>query len=59
MELNSCVCGMKICFNLNPRGILKIQFFSQETYNFPILRNEALVIADYEDIKISIFASSL
>ena len=40
-------------------GILKIQFFSQETYNFPILRNEALVIADYEDIKISIFASSL
>ena len=33
----------------------KITFFAQETYDFQILGNEALIIAGYEDIKISIF----
>ena len=44
MELNSCVCGMEIYFNFN----------SQETYDFQILENEALIITGYEHIKISI-----
>ena len=47
MELNSCVCRMKVFFNLNSQGEggENIELF---------LRNE-LLITDYEDIKISIF----
>ena len=55
MELNSCVCGMKILFNLNQIWNEKLQLFSQETYDFEISRSEALIIAGCEDIKISIF----
>ena len=55
MKLNSCVCGMKIYFNFNSQGYEKIEFFSKDTYYFQILRNESLIIAGYEDIKISIF----
>ena len=43
-------------FNLIP-GKLKIEFFSQETYDFQILGNETLIIACYKDIKIVIFHS--
>ena len=55
MELNSRVRGMEIYFNLNSQGNEKIEFFSQDTYDFQILGNKALIIACYEDIKISIF----
>ena len=33
----------------------KNECFSQETYDFQILGNETLIIAGYEDIKLSIF----
>ena len=46
---------MKIYVNLNSQGNEKIELFSQETYDFQILGNEALIIAGYEDIKMSIF----
>ena len=55
MERNSCVCGMKIYFNLNSQGNEKLDFFSQETYDFQILENESVIVAGYEDIKASIF----
>ena len=55
MERNSCVCGMKIYFNLNSQGNEKLDFFSQETYDFQILKNESVIVAGYEDIKASIF----
>ena len=32
-----------------------MEFFSQETYDFQTLGNEALIIADYEDITFSTF----
>ena len=51
MELKSCVCGMEINFNLNSQGNEKMELFSQETYDFQILQNEA----GYEDTKIPIF----
>ena len=44
MELNSCACGMKVFFNLNSKENEKINFFSQETYDFQILGNETLII---------------
>ena len=49
MELNSCVCEMKIFFNLNSQRNEKIKFSSKETYDFQILGNETLMIAGYED----------
>ena len=55
MELKFCVYGMKIYFNLNSQGKRKIEFFSQDTYDFQILGNEALIYTGYEDIKISTF----
>ena len=55
MEFNSCVRGMKIYFYLKSHGNEKLESFSQETCDFQILANEALIIAGYEDIKISIF----
>ena len=45
----------EIYFNLNSQGNEKIEFFSQESYDFQIFGNEALIIAGHEDIKISIF----
>ena len=44
IPLNSCVCWMKIYFNLNYQGMKK---FSEETCDFQILGNEALMIAGY------------
>ena len=42
---HSFVCGMKIYFNLNSQEDEKIEVFSQETYSFQILGNEAIIIA--------------
>ena len=49
---------MEIYFNLNSEGNEKIEFFSQKTYDFQILGNEALIIASYEDVELSIFQYS-
>ena len=51
MELNSCVCRMKVVFNLNSQGNEKFDLFSQGTYDFQNLGNETLFIADYENVK--------
>ena len=42
-------------FEIEFPGNEQIEFFSQETYDFHILGNETLIIAGYEDTKISIF----
>ena len=55
MELDSCVCRMKLLFNLSSLGNEKFELFSQGTYDFQNVGNETLFIADYEDIKISSF----
>ena len=48
---------MKSYFNLNSQdlGNEKIEFFSQETYDFQILGSEIMISTDYEDMKISVF----
>ena len=50
---------MRIYFNLNSQGNEKTEFFSQEIYDFgtydQILGNETLIIAGYEDMKISLW----
>ena len=46
---------MKIYLNLNYQSNENIQCFSQETNNFQILGNEALIIDGYEDINIFTF----
>ena len=46
---------MKMCVNLICQGNAEMKFFSQETYDFQILENEALIIAGYENIKFSTF----
>ena len=46
---------MEVYLNLNSQGNEKVEFFSEETYNFQILGDEALIIVGYEAIKISIF----
>ena len=55
MELNCCVCGMKIYFNFNSQRYDKVEFFSKETHDFQTLQGKSSIIAGYEDIKISIF----
>ena len=55
MDLNSCVCGMKIYFILIPTGMKILNFSPQETYDFQILGNETSIIVGCGDIKISIF----
>ena len=47
---------IKIALNFKSQGIEKFELFSQDTYNFHNLRNETLVIADYEYAKIFSFA---
>ena len=39
---------IKIALNFKSRGTEKIKFSSQGTYNFQILGNETLIIADYK-----------
>ena len=55
MELNCCVCGMEIYFNLNSQRNEKVEFFSLETFSFQILGNETLIITGLQRYKISIF----
>ena len=47
---------IKIALNLDSRGDKKIELSSQGTYNFQILGNETLIIADYKYTKIFNFA---
>ena len=55
MELNFCVCGIKIYFNMNSqKKNEKVAFSSKESYDFQVLGN-TLIIAGYKAIKISIF----
>ena len=56
MELDFCSFQTKIALNFNSHGREKFELFSQGTYNFQNLRNDTLVIADYEYVKISRFA---
>ena len=51
MKLNTCVCGMKMFFNLNSQGIEKFELFSQGTYDCQNLGNETMFVADYENVK--------
>ena len=41
--------------NLNSQGNEKCELFSQGTYDFQILGNETLFMADYENVKKSTF----
>ena len=56
MEINSCVCRMKVFFNLNSQRNEKFELFSQGTYDFQNLGNETQFIANYENIKIFYFS---
>ena len=47
---------IKIALNFKSRGTEKIELSSQGTYNFQILGNETLIIADYKYAKIFKFA---
>ena len=51
MNYNSCVCGIKIYFNMNSQKNEKVTFSSKETYDFQVLEN-TLIIAGYKAIKI-------
>ena len=42
---------IKIALNFKFRGTEKIELSFQGTYNFPILGNETLIIADYKCAK--------
>ena len=55
MELNSCVCGIEIYFNMNSQENEKVAFFFKETYDFQVLGNNTLIISGYKAIKIPIF----
>ena len=55
MKLDSCVCWMKIYFNFNSQGYKKYNFSPKRPTTFKFLRSESLIIAGYEDVKISIF----
>ena len=59
MELNYCDLRDESLFQFEFRGQgdEKIEFFSQETYDYQILGNEALIIPGYEDTEISIFSN--
>ena len=43
---------IKIALNFESRGTEKIELSSQGTYNFQILGNETLIVADYKYAKI-------
>ena len=48
VELNVRGSVIKITLYFKSRGADKMELSSQETYNFQILGNEALIIADYK-----------
>ena len=54
MDLNPCVCGIKIYFNMNSQKNEKVAFSSKVAYHFQVLGN-TLIIACYKAIKSSIF----
>ena len=56
VELNFWDFVIKIALNFKSRGTKKIELSSQGTYNFQILGNETLIIADWEYIPIFRFA---
>ena len=56
MELDFCSFQIKIALNFQWQGTEKLELFSQRIYSFQNLRNETLVIADYEHAKIFSFA---
>ena len=58
MELDFCSFQIKVALNFKSQGTKKFELFPQGTYNFQNLRNETLVIADYEYAKMFIFAMS-
>ena len=47
---------IKIALNFKSQGTEKIELSSQGTYNFQILGNESLIIADYKYAKSFKFA---
>ena len=49
MELDTCICAIKILFNLNPDGNEKLELFSQRTYDVQNFGNETLFIAKYSE----------
>ena len=50
------VSVIKIALNFKSRGTENIKISSQGTYNFQILSNETVIIADYKYAKIFKFA---
>ena len=44
--------NFEVCISV-PRGLKKMIFFPQGTYNFQNLRNETMDIAEHEYVKIS------
>ena len=56
VELDFWGSVIKITLNFKSRGTEKTELSSQETYNFHILGNETLIIADYKYAKIWKFA---
>ena len=56
MELDFCSFQIKIALNFKSQGTEKFELFSQGSYNLENLRNETLVIADYEYAKVFSFA---
>ena len=56
VELDFWGSVIKFALNFKSRWTEKIELFSQGTYNFQILGNEALIIADYKYAKIFKFA---
>ena len=55
VELDFLCFVIKIALHLKSQGTEKIRLSSQGTYNFQILGNETLVIADYEYATAKIF----
>ena len=56
VELDFLGSVIKIALNFKSQGTEKIEDSSQGTYNFQILRNETLIIAEYKHAKFFKFA---
>ena len=56
MELDFCSFQIKIVLNFKSQGTEKFELFSQRNCNFQNLKNETLVVTDYEYAKIFSFA---
>ena len=56
MEVEFLGIVIQIALNFKSQETEKIEFLSQGTYGSPNLRFETVDIADYEHVKISIFA---